>query len=243
MFYYSFLELILLKQVQFSYESPENTSYTLHFHENRQSVYNHEPNMRERIWINAGDSLGIIFGQTTKTKRIAKSNFDCQEDNTNSFPDCLNIYYSKKLKCSLPWANEKRQNYLDCTGKKKFKEFKNLSKSILDLESKKEIKNERCFVPNCEKRSWEIKSTDRYDSLNNNSNDISFEIFHKSKLLVRREVKLYTFLNFFAEVGGYLGLFLGESLVSYLLTGWNWLKIFKRKCTNRQPEEEETVAQ
>ena len=37
------------------------------------------------------------------------------------------------------------------------------------------------------------------------------------KILVRREVQLYTLMNFFAEVGGYLVLLLGESLISYII--------------------------
>ena len=158
----------------------------------------------------------------------------------NSFPDCLNTYYSKKLECSLPWAKKKRQIYPDCSGKEKFDEFKNLSMSILDQEIKKEIENEGCFVPNCEQRTWEIESKELWES-ETNSTEISFQIFHKTKLLVRREVRLYTFLNFFAEVGGYLGLLLGESLVSYLLTGWNWLKIISRKCKHGDGKEEEIV--
>ena len=65
-----------------------------------------------------------------------------------------------------------------------------------------------------------------------------FDIFHKSKLMFRREVQFYTFTNFFAEVGGYLGLFLGESLVSYILIGQNWLKFIAKKCKNKCQKEE-----
>ena len=51
----------------------------------------------------------------------------------------------------------------------------------------------------------------------------------KPKVLVRREVKLYTAINFFAEVGGYLGLLLGESLLSYIIAASKWLLFFARK--------------
>ena len=36
-----------------------------------------------------------------------------------------------------------------------------------------------------------------------------YEWSEHSKVLVREEVELYTLVNFFAEVGGYLGLFIG----------------------------------
>ena len=50
-----------------------------------------------------------------------------------------------------------------------------------------------------------------------------------TKVLIRKEVRLYTLLNFFAEVGGYLGLLLGESLLSYIIAASKWMLIFARK--------------
>ena len=46
-------------------------------------------------------------------------------------------------------------------------------------------------------------------------------------------MKLYTIINFFAEVGGYLGLLLGESLFSYLITASKWFTILRRKFKER----------
>ena len=60
------------------------------------------------------------------------------------------------------------------------------------------------------------------------------------KVLVREEVKLYTLINFFAEVGGYLGLLLGESLFSYLITASKWFQTLKTKfkeCSRKADEE------
>ena len=55
-----------------------------------------------------------------------------------------------------------------------------------------------------------------------------------SKVLLRKEVKLYTLINFFAEVGGYLGLLLGESLISYIISISKWVHVIgkevKGKC-------------
>ena len=50
-----------------------------------------------------------------------------------------------------------------------------------------------------------------------------------SKVLLRQEVRLYTIINFFGEVGGYLGLLLGESLLSYIMIGSNWIQVIFRK--------------
>ena len=63
---------------------------------------------------------------------------------------------------------------------------------------------------------------------------------------MREEVKLYTIINFFAEVGGYLGLLLGESLLSYLITATKWFQTLKRKfkehCRKAEEEPESTRA-
>jgi hypothetical protein len=107
--------------------------------------------------------------------------------------------------------------------------------NILKPEASKELINKGCFVPNCMQRSWTIRSNTA-DEITKNENlktGFQFEMPPNMKVLVREEVKLYTLINFFAEVGGYLGLLLGESLLSYLITGSKWFKILGRKLRDR----------
>jgi hypothetical protein len=77
--------------------------------------------------------------------------------------------------------------------------------------------------------AWTIDSTEKFDiekAGNESSSEIQLvlEFPHYTKVLVRNEIKLYTFSSFFADVGGFLGLLLGESLVSYVLLGTYWMK-------------------
>jgi hypothetical protein len=143
-------------------------------------------------------------------------------------------YYSKKLGCMLPWVlnnNIKNDSMNLCKGKEKFKVFKNLAMNILKSDQSKELINKGCFIPNCIQSSWEVKK-DNYIKIIKNGSPVTgfkYEIFQPAKVLVRKEVKLYTLVNFFAEVGGYLGLLLGESLFSYLITASNWFTILRRK--------------
>ena len=153
--------------------------------------------------------------------------------------DCVENYYSQKLGCKLPWAlnNNIRNDSLNlCKGKEKFKEFKNLAMNILKSEQSKELINEGCFMPNCMQRSWKVKK-DNYIKRNDKNGipvtGFKYEIFQPAKVLVKKEVKLYTILNFFAEVGGYLGLLLGESIFSYLITASKWFTILRRKFKDR----------
>ena len=89
-------------------------------------------------------------------------------------------------------------------------------------------KYQECLIPNCQKRTWTIESTTTFNPKNSNRNQSSVRLYqfpHYTKLLVRNEIKLYTFASFFSDVGGFLGLLLGESLVSYVLFCTNWLKL------------------
>ena len=202
----------------------------MQFHENGQSPYNYDFDYRQTEWIDFGKELYVEFGQSTEIQRLDKSCHNCIKENTNKIPDCINKYFFNKLGCILPWSTNTNETI--CNGKDKFQEFKNLSFSILKPEIKKELKNAGCFVPNCHKRTWDIKSTNIWPG--QNFTKMSFSIYQNSKLTVKKEVKLYTFTNFFAEIGGYLGLFLGESIASFIFMSMDWVKVIaktiKKKC-------------
>ena len=117
-----------------------------------------------------------------------------------------------------------------CKGKEKFEEFRNISMNILKSEESKELTNEGCFTPNCKQRSWKIRRETKSEDI---ITKFQYDFPQHSKVLVREEVELYTIINFFAEVGGYLGLLLGESIFSYLVTASNWFAILKRKFKER----------
>ena len=171
------------------------------------------------------------------TINMNKPNYTCDENNSNNFMHCMEKYYSRKLGCILPWVLKKNINVDSmnlCEGKAKFKEFKNISMNILKPEETKELINEGCFVPNCMQRSWTLKENQRREKIVNDKVTTGFQYFAEEiKVLVRKEVNLYTIINFFAEVGGYLGLLLGESLISYIITTTKWFQSLRRKFKER----------
>ena len=147
---------------------------------------------------------------------------------------CVENYYSKKLGCLLPWSiKDWKNNYTGnaCKGKEKFKEFENISKNILRTKETNDLIKEGCFAPNCLQRSWDIKK----EKFNDYQVDPAFEFLMppKPNVLVRREVKLYTAINFFAEVGGYLGLLLGESLIAYIIVISKWIHVIGKKMKDK----------
>ena len=188
--------------------------------------------------------LSINFGKQTDNLNINKSNYTCNNFAPNGFMHCMENYYSQKLGCVLPWTlihGENNNNMNICKGKDKYWEFKNISMNILEPEENEELKEEGCFVPDCQQRSWSIRFKEKFDmkkvtnDKENYASGFMYDMPQETKTLVRKEVRLYTAINFFAEVGGYLGLLLGESLISYLIISSKWIQIIykklKGKCT------------
>ena len=184
------------------------------------------------------------FSKQTDNLNINKSNYTCNDVASNGFMHCMENYYSKKLGCVLPWAlfhGVNNQSMNICKGKEKYWEFRNISMNILKSEENKELNEEGCFIPDCQQRSWSIRFKENYDIMtetplgNSTAAGFMYDMPRDTKTLVRKEVRLYTAINFFAEVGGYLGLLLGECLISYLIISSKWIQIIykklKVKCT------------
>jgi hypothetical protein len=172
------------------------------------------------------------MGKQELTKRLKKSKFNCLEDNSNKQTECINEYYASKLNCTLPWVPSNNpinpQNRQQCQEKEKFTEFRNLSMSIGNPEVIRELKIKGCIIPNCQERTWDIKSFQKENISNFNISEenlmLTIDFPHSSTVLVRNEINLYTVSSFFADVGGYLGLLLGESMISYFLLIIQWLR-------------------
>ena len=231
-------------------DSSQSTYYVLQFHEANNSPYLYKFPLDQRFWIESNTSLSMALEKQTDTINMNKPNYTCDENNSNSFMHCMEKYYSKKLGCNLPWVlktNITNDVKNVCKGKEKFEEFKNISMNILKPEESIELINEGCFVPNCMQRSWKIKKDQRRKKIIDGKVTTGFQYFAEQiKVLVRNEVKLYTVINFFAEVGGYLGLLLGESLLSYIITATKWFQTLRRKfkeyCEKANEEPESTQA-
>ena len=212
--------------------------YVFQFHQEDNSPYLYKFAQDQWLLFDTEKLLKIEIGKQIDTININKSNYTCDGENSKRFMDCMENYYSQKLGCKLPWVlnNNIRNDSMNlCKGKEKFKEFKNLAMNILKSEQSKELINEGCFMPNCMQRSWEVKKDNNIERIRNGNpvTGFKYEIFQPAKVLVRKEVKLYTIINFFAEVGGYLGLLLGESLFSYLITASKLFAILRRKFKER----------
>ena len=215
----------------------------MQFHDNGESPYNYvyDRSLINNIGYKGHEWKWFDFGQQTDIHLLNREDSTCSNDYSSKKPNCIDNYLSDKLGCVLPWSGKIGQvgeGSKICTGKDKYQTFKNLSISNLHLDLSDEMRNKGCLIPKCEQRKWNIIDNGYWAF--ENTTGFSFKIFHRTQVKVKKEVELYTFTNFFAEIGGYLGLFLGESLVSYVFMVIKWLQILVRRfrgwCKKRPGE-------
>ena len=207
--------------------------YELQLHQEGQSPYAYKFAEEEIHWFGNESYFTLTLMYQIDTVNMNLHRYTCNESNQNNFMHCVESYYAKRLGCLLPWSVKDGQNNPSgnvCKGKDKFREYKNISMNILRTEEQKELMKEGCFIPNCQQRSWNIKK-EKFNEIPGSG----FEFFMppKLKVLQRREMKLYTPINFFAEVGGYLGLLLGESLIAYIIMISKWIHVIGKKLKDK----------
>ena len=78
---------------------------------------------------------------------------------------------------------------------------------------KKKLIRRGCFVPNCETKKW-FRVDQEVEDTGETYTSISFEVNSNSKTMVRREIRLADYWTFLADCGGYLGLYVGGSVLS-----------------------------
>ena len=157
-------------------------------------------------------SLEAIATETVTTS-LKKSNYDCYEDNSMKMTDCINDFYADQLGCKLPWT----KNDLDleyCKTAEKLEKFRNLSFHITSDEWQTKLKSKGCLKPNCKQSTWNNFPHTEMWNIGRPGHKLCVVLSSMTKQLKRQEIRLYDFGTFLADVGSYLGLFLGASVLS-----------------------------
>ena len=83
-------------------------------HESGQSHYNYDVDRSKIKYVDKDTHVVYTMsGQQDVVKRLKKSNFECNEDNSNKQADCLNNYYASKLNCTLPWVQADNRHVME----------------------------------------------------------------------------------------------------------------------------------
>ena len=117
---------------------------------------------------------------------------------------------SQKINCSLPWSSFEIQRLNKC---KVETDFGNYLKALDDLQDAfKEI------AMKCKYKSWQLFPIIEIPIDGNGTTSISYDVIWSKadSITIEKEAYVYTSAYFIGTFGGYLGLFLGGSILGYL---------------------------
>ena len=184
-------------------------------HESKQLRHDYEIEWNsdsfEILRPNEGKLEYLVEARTLSVKRLK---YDCYEDNSMYFTDCIHEFYAEHLQCRLPWTTISGRK---CETAEELQKYRILSDSITSQTMTNKIRAKGCFKPNCKKTTWTKNSFDeKWPRSNRTTNwtELMIDLPYSAKVYVKQEIKLADMSTFIADCGSYLGLFLGASLLS-----------------------------
>ena len=159
----------------------------------------------------------------SSTRRIK----NCDKENRQKDFDCINTFVSHEMSCNVPWLPDKSPEKDLCTSAKQLEEFVQLKHEItMDTQA---LEDFGCSKNNCVINKWSAKSLIKFTPgvLENNPTVGSFvepnltSIFigmMSNEVDVKAEYELYDVASFFSDIGGFMGLLLGASMLSLIET-------------------------
>ena len=147
----------------------------------------------------------------------------CHSENEEIGIDKMNVLFIDKMSCTLPWLIGKSEyiskiyksfKIIDfslervCESQEDFAEFRAMALEHIDFKSAKK----------CERNIWKFSSlyTQSYGNKDVLHGTMITITMPSDEVEISEEVRLYTAANFIADFGGYLGLLLGASVISFV---------------------------
>ena len=203
------------------------------WHEKGQSLYN---NIFD--WELGTETRKLILSSASYTQlsflkknKLNSRHHKCNENNDSEITKCTNGILEDQLKCNLPWLNDSKYK-TNCKTSEDFNNFVNVSKAIGLRELNDELENKGCLIPNCKSWQWKRILINDLSSIYVNKTYVRFFLPSVPKVTVQEEIRIYDLNNFIADVGGYLGLMLGMSILSFFDQLICLLKMLKDTISN-----------
>ena len=148
---------------------------------------------------------------------------------------CYKDFMTSQLGCSLPWSPVEAKEHKSrvCSTMGDFELFRNISNTLFSLDVPRLQQLTGCLPP-CTYFQYNIKDfTERFYTFNTRKSIassmetiVAWVVFvRESSYLVEKEVLMHDMGNLIADIGGYLGLLLGVSILDVfdiLLYIGNW---------------------
>ena len=201
-------------------------------HEYKGSRHNFDFELGNSFELLEFDQSHSEYMQETQTLSLKKFKYDCSQDNSIHFTDCMNEFYAQQLHCYLPWAM-KYGTLNPCQTAEELDRYRNLSNTIFNMT--KEIEEKGCFKPNCMKTTW-VNSANAYKLSKKGMSQLYITVPYTAKVVRREEILLADLSTFLVDLGSYLGFFLGASILSLTDMAVSQASRFQSlivKCTDR----------
>lgn len=198
-----------------------NTPVMVEQHEPGQSSYHYRFD-----WLEGMESKEKKYGYqeyfiSTVTTSLKKQGYECDEKNQMKKTECIDEFLTKQLNCSLPWM--KKVNSLNCIGnltilRELYYDLRH-NQSNISPQVMEDLR--KCLIPNCITTKWRKTHAAKWILKDKNGEDkkpervsIHWILPSNAYTIKRREIFLANDSTFFADIGSYLGLFLGASILS-----------------------------
>ena len=157
--------------------------------------------------------------------RMSTKMYQCDDTNSRKHQQCVDELIMEKLQCKPKWMKGTK-DLKSCSGSEKLQEYLDLSKNLVVNASL----SKSCYMPNCQEVTWKVTANKDYPNETPNVTVLAYFIPQNSKVSGLTEVKMYTWTNLFADFGGFLGLFLGDSMLSmsHFIIGFIFCKFCKK---------------
>ena len=185
--------------------------FFLELHEKGHSTVNQLKSWDNIVWF--GRKGFFLMVKMRETNRIRTRNHDCNEKGDSNPSNCLNEFYMEELGCSFPWLEN--HHLARCNNHSDMEKLYELSIDVSDRVEKvwDEVKNRNCMKENCKKIKWMTVDVTK-DGPDPDYFEIAIWAENYEEVF---ENKLYGLTNFISDFGGYLGLLLGYSILSFFV--------------------------
>ena len=169
------------------------------------------PTVVPRLVFNIDENYGekTVYIEATKHLKMNRDESPCAEEAGYSFHDCVRQYIADKVGCNSLWGSF--PGLPKCSSVEKVKEYERIYDEIGVMDRRNLTNLAGCLLP-C------IFTV--YSLAEEPFNSVGFEpkvgldvMFGQRIITVDKEVFIYPFNSFIAEIGGSLGLFLGFSFL------------------------------
>ncbi|XP_059095891.1 uncharacterized protein LOC131890544 [Tigriopus californicus] len=141
----------------------------------------------------------------------------CDEQNRMKMSKCINEYISRSMTCQLPWTKRKQGSKRLCDKSTDWDDFRFVMDSLSENVTLNEVAVQTGCLPNCRYKKYDIEVVERNAqriiwSPSNLTHTFLFQM-KQAMVEVHEEKYFYDTNSFVGDVGGFLGLLLGLSVM------------------------------